>query len=230
MLDDGKAVMCVPDQFRLLICDTEGSQVDSIHVQGIPWSATAVNSHAVAVTLFDSDYMVEIYDINEKNRLKSFRIPEKNQCSYITTIDTKLVISGDNALLIMDAQTGQVVQTIHTDCQPCKLHADSDRIYCCGYYPDFNLYCYSTTGDKLFTTTLPYSPSSITTLKDGSLYVVCNGGSVQHVSSDGKRYKSVNTEHFNNKFDCISCNERQKKLITLSENGDTYILRVFHQK
>ncbi|CAG2255566.1 VPS13B [Mytilus edulis] len=41
----------MPEQNRLLICNTDGSQVDSIPVQDKPWNVTAVNNSTVAVTL-----------------------------------------------------------------------------------------------------------------------------------------------------------------------------------
>ncbi|CAG2203369.1 unnamed protein product [Mytilus edulis] len=191
-MDDGRLVMCLPIQSRLLICNTDGSQVDSIHVQGKPWCVTAVNNSTVAVTLLYSK-CIEMYDINNKLKLKSISVPGMWWWSGITTINNKLVVGGNNRLLIIDHQTGEVVQTIQTDCDPDRLHGSGDRIFYCEQYNYNNkLYWYSYTDDRHHTLTLPSQPKSMTTLQDGSLYVVCEDGSVQHVSSDGKQYKQAN--------------------------------------
>ncbi|CAG2256580.1 unnamed protein product [Mytilus edulis] len=172
MMDDGRLVMCLPNQKRLLICNTDGSQVDSIDVQGKPWCVTAVNNSTVAVTLWYSK-CIEMYDINNKLKLKSISVPGMWwKGSDITTINNKLVVGGDNRLLIIDHQTGEVVQTIQTDCDPGRLHGSRDRIF----YSDINyfnnkLYWYSYTDDTHHTLTLPSQPKGMTTLQDGSLYV-----------------------------------------------------------
>ncbi|CAG2195954.1 unnamed protein product [Mytilus edulis] len=224
MMDDGRLVMCLPYQYRLLICNTDGSQVDSIDVQGIPWYVTAVNNSTVAVTLYDSR-CIEMYDINNKLKLKSISVPGMWWESDITTINNKLVVGGDKRLLIIDHQTGEVVQTIQTDCDPCRLHGSGDRIF---YYNNNynNLYWYSYTDDRHHTLTLPSQPGRMTTLQDGSLYVVCSDGSVQHVSSDGKQYKPVKT--FQSTPDWhyrIHYNLIQRKLVFL----DNKLIKIFNE-
>ncbi|CAG2199118.1 unnamed protein product [Mytilus edulis] len=135
MMDDGRLVMCLPRQRRLLICNTDGSQVDSIDVQGGPWCVTAVNNSTVAVTL-EWNKCIEMYDINNKLKLKSISVPEMWWwMGNITTINNKLVVCGcDNSLLIIDHQTGEVVQTIQTDCYPDRLHGSGDRLFYCDNY------------------------------------------------------------------------------------------------
>ncbi|CAG2216454.1 unnamed protein product [Mytilus edulis] len=51
MMDDGRLVMCLPKQKRLVICNTDGSELDGIDVQNVPWFVTAANASTVAVTL-----------------------------------------------------------------------------------------------------------------------------------------------------------------------------------
>jgi hypothetical protein len=48
--------------------------------------------------------------------------------------------------------------------------------------------------DQVDIETLPSQPYSIASLQDGSVYVACMNGSVQHVSSDCKSYKTVTTK------------------------------------
>ncbi|CAG2234152.1 unnamed protein product [Mytilus edulis] len=118
MMDDGRLVMCLSLQRRLLICNTDGSQADSIDVQDIPWCVTAVNNSTVAVTLLYSR-CIEMYDINNKLKLKSITVPGMWwRGNGITTINNKLVVGCNNRLHIIDHQTGEVVQTIQTDCDP----------------------------------------------------------------------------------------------------------------
>ncbi|XP_071124688.1 uncharacterized protein [Mytilus edulis] len=211
MMDDGRLVMCVPNQRRLVICNTDGSQVDSIHVQGWPGSVTAVNNTTVAVTLCHSD-QIEMYDIHNKLKLKSISLPEMWWGS-ITTINNKIVVCDDNSILIIDHQTGEVVQTIQTDCDHYRFRGSGDRLF----YSDYkNLYWYSYTDDTHHTLTLPSPPTSMTTLQDGSLYVVCKDRSVQHVSSDGKQYKPVKTKGLSSMENVgeLYYNCKQRKLVT----------------
>ncbi|XP_052103243.1 uncharacterized protein LOC127736700 [Mytilus californianus] len=222
MMDDGRLVICLPHQSRLLICNTDGSQVDSIHVQGLPWYVTAVNKSTVAVTLWDSD-CIEMYDINNKLKLKSISPPGMWWFeSGITTINNKLVVGGDNRLLIVDHQTGEMVQTIQTKCQPYRLHGSGDRIF---YINNNKLYWYSYTDDRHHTLTLPSRPRSMTTLQDGSLYVRCKDGSEQHVSSDGKQYKPVKTLQSSRESGVIHYNLKQRKLVIIQNN----LIKVFNE-
>ncbi|XP_063415522.1 uncharacterized protein LOC134697278 isoform X2 [Mytilus trossulus] len=217
MMDDGRLVMCLPRQKRLLICNTDGSQVDSIDVQGMPYSVTAINNSTVAVTLYLSN-CIEMYDINNKLKLKSISLPGICWRSGITTKNNKLVVGGDNILLIIDHQTGKVVQTIQTDCDHNKLHGSGDRIFYSNYNNNNNLYWYSYTDDRHHTLTLPSTPCRMTTLQDGSLYVRCSDRSVQHVSSDGTQYKQVKTLQSNPFCESIHYNFTQRQLVTKQNN------------
>ncbi|CAC5380604.1 unnamed protein product [Mytilus coruscus] len=227
MMDDGRLVMCLPHQDRLLICNTDGSQVDSIPVQGYPWYVTAVNNFTVAVTLGLSK-CIEMYDIHNKLQLKSIPVPGL-WWSGITTINNKLVVGGNYRLLIIDHQTEKVVQTIKTDCHPHRLHGSGDRIF----YFDFpinnkKMYWYSFTDDRHHTLTLPSPPMCMNTLQYGSLYVVCKDGSVKHVSSYGKKYKTVTKKELQKlKNTLMSYNSKQRKLVTLSY---PMTIKVFHEK
>ncbi|CAG2231822.1 unnamed protein product [Mytilus edulis] len=51
-MDDGRLVMCLHDQSKLLICNTDGSEEATIPVKDMPCSITAVNNFTVAVTFF----------------------------------------------------------------------------------------------------------------------------------------------------------------------------------
>ncbi|XP_076117468.1 uncharacterized protein LOC143085154 [Mytilus galloprovincialis] len=219
MMDDGRLVMCLPGQMRLLICNTDGSQVDSIPVQGGPCRVTAVNNSTVAVTLLWSN-RIEMYDIHNKLKLKSISQPGMRRCrSGITTINNKLIVGGNNRLLTIDHQTGEVVETIKTVCYPGRLHGSGDRIFYCDYYIDKTLYWYSYTDDTHHTLTVPSHPWSMTTLKDNSLYVLCDNGSVQHVSSDGKHYKTVTTKGLQKLklIECTAYNKMQRQLVTMNK-------------
>ncbi|CAC5394545.1 unnamed protein product [Mytilus coruscus] len=196
MMDDGRLVICLPHQATLLIYYTDASQVNCIDAQGVPWCVTAVNNFTVAVTLF----LVWWW-------------------SDITTINSKLVVEDDDRLLIIDHQTGEVVQTIQTDCFPYRLHGSGDRILYCVEFCNYSnkLYWYSYTDDSHHNLSLPSPPWRMTTLRDGSLYAMCEDGSVQHVSSDGKQYKTVSTKGLKTlSLICSSYNSRQRKLVTIS--------------
>ncbi|XP_076117413.1 uncharacterized protein LOC143085109 [Mytilus galloprovincialis] len=229
MMDDGRLVICVPKQNRLLICNTDVSQVDSIDVQDGPYSVTAVNNSTVAVTLLGS-MCIEMYDIHNKLKLKSISPPGMWCWSDITTINNKLVVCDDKRLLIIDYKTGEVVQTIQTDCQPSRLHGSGDRIFYSGSLRN-KLCWYSYTDNRHHTLTLPSHPWSMTTLQDDSLCVVCVDRLVQHVSSDGKHYTTVKTNGLKEQKCCLmSYNSNQRKLATLGDQEhEERIIKVFQE-
>ncbi|CAG2192450.1 unnamed protein product [Mytilus edulis] len=235
MMDDGRLVLCLFDKHRLLICNTDGSQVDSIPVEGGPCYVTAVNNSTVAVTFGNplKCHFIEMYDINNKYKLKSISVPSMSYNYGITMINNKLVVGGEDRLLIVDHQTGETIQTIKTDCLSGEIHASGDRIFFINIFnsdDDNNLYWYSFTDDNIQTLTLPSIPRSITTLQDGSLYVLCEDGSVQHVSSNGKQFKTLKTNQsivFNG---CckIYYNSKQRKMITY--NTLTQTVQILQEK
>ncbi|CAC5381847.1 unnamed protein product [Mytilus coruscus] len=219
MMDDGRLVMCLPVQSRLLICNTDGSQVESIHVQGYPWYAAAVNNSTVAVTLWGIK-CIEMYDINNKLKLKFISLPGIMRLdSGITAINNKIVVGGENRLHIIDYQTGKVIQTITTKCNPGRLHGSGDRILYCDNINSNKMYWYSYTNARHHNLTLPSPPWDMTILQNGSLYVVCKDGSVQHVSSDGKQYKPVKTLQTTPGCDGIHYNLTQRKLMTIQNKN-----------
>lgn len=134
--------------------------------------------------------------------------------SGITTINNKLIVGGYQELLIIDHQKEEVVQKVPTECHPYRLHGSDDRIF---YYDDYNknLYWYNYTDDTQNTLTLPSTPRSMTTLQDSSLYVVCEDGSVQHMSSDGKHFKPVKKLQTTPECYEIHYNLTQRKLLII---------------
>ncbi|VDI38034.1 Hypothetical predicted protein [Mytilus galloprovincialis] len=232
MMDDGRLVLCLFNNHRLLICNTDGSQVDSIPVEGSPWYVTDVNNSTVAVTVDKplKCHCIEMYDINNKHKLKSISVPGIHYVCDITMMNNKLVVGGSDGLLIVDPQTGETVQTIKTDCRPSKIHASGDRIFfipLLHFRRSHKLYGYTFTDDNIQTLTLPSELQSMTTLQDGSLYVLCKDGSVQHVSSNGKQFKTLNT---NQSKGCsmIYYNLKQRKMITY--NTFTGTVKILQEK
>ncbi|XP_076104152.1 uncharacterized protein LOC143072893 [Mytilus galloprovincialis] len=214
MMDNGRIVLCLPNQRRLLICNTYGSQVDSIKVRDNPYSVTAVNNSTVAVTMYYK-YCIEMYDINNKSKLKSLSVPRMG-LTGITTLNNKLVVCDNRKLLIIDHQKEEVVQSIKIDCSNDSF-----------FYNNKDLDWYRYTDDSNHTISLPSLPRKLTTLQDGSLYVLRNDKSVQHVSSDGKQYETVTTEGLETELEIIQYNPKQKKLMAMKCN-DT--LEIFYEK
>ncbi|CAG2216468.1 unnamed protein product [Mytilus edulis] len=227
MMDDGRLVMGLPYQNRLLICKTDESQVDIINVLGSPWCVTAVSNSTVAVTLWKRD-CIEMFDINNKLKVNSISVPGM-RCFGITSINNKLVVGGECRILIIDHQTGEVVQVIQTNFSPNRLHGSGDRIYYCDidYYHNNNLYWYSYTDDAHHIISLPSTPRRMTTLQDGSLYLLCRDGSIQHLSSDGKQYKQVDTIAISPSDVNIHYNLTQRKLVIRQTAG---LVKVFNEK
>ncbi|CAC5421625.1 unnamed protein product [Mytilus coruscus] len=230
IMDNGRLVICLLDNDSLLICNTDGSQEASITVEGRPCFVTAVNNSTVAVTVYMlfNNQCIDLYDINQKHKLKSISVPGIKPYCGITMINNKFVVGGLGRLLIVDHQTGETVQIIETDCLPDRIHASGDRIFYTEYFPPKdNLYWYSFTNDKINKLKLPSALSSMTTLQDGSLYVLCTDGSVQHVSSNGNQFKTLKTNQSQFFNDCcwIQYNSKQRKIIT----GNDICVKILHE-
>ncbi|CAG2227168.1 unnamed protein product [Mytilus edulis] len=204
-------------QFTTVSCN--GSHVGTIQIQSMPWDITVVNNSTVAVTLPDCD-RIDIWNINNRQIVKSIQL--STSCFGITTINNKLVVGCDEGLLIIDPQTEEVEKTIDTvDITPVRLCGSGEGIF---YTNESHfLYYYSHSNNEITKVKLSSQPSDVTTLQDGSVYVICYDGSVQHVSSDGKKYKQVTTKGLTS-FGCflgISYNPVQKKLVITDDNSIT---------
>lgn len=156
-----------------------------------------------------------MYDINNKSKLKSLSVPRMG-LTGITTLNNKLVVCDNRKLLIIDHQKEEVVQSIKIDCSNDSF-----------FYNNKDLDWYRYTDDSNHTISLPSLPRKLTTLQDGSLYVLRNDKSVQHVSSDGKQYETVTTEGLETELEIIQYNPKQKKLIAM-KCSDT--LEIFYEK
>jgi hypothetical protein len=239
MMDDGRIVIGITfyacslsleeDYHMLSIYNINGSYEDGIPVQNESHGMTAIDNSTVAVTSYNT---INIYDINNKVKIKSIVLSGINFGLYqlgwgnITTTNNNLAVSVGNGIMIIDHQTLEVVKTIDTDgLFPCCLCGTNDKIFYNDHplYNNKNIYCYNYSDDQVHIETLPSPPRSITSLQDGSMYVLCENGSLQHVSSDCKSYKTVTTkgltpmeEHMH---DLISYNPKQRKLVTFNLNG-----------
>ncbi|CAG2205975.1 unnamed protein product [Mytilus edulis] len=229
MMNDGRLVICFPWQYyNLLICNSEGFQTDSIHVKGGPCYVTPINNLTVAITLMNSE-CVDIYDINSKLKLQSISVPGMWRWRDITTIDNKLVVCGANSLIIIDYQGEDELKTIVTECRPYRLHCHGDKIFYCDKYFNNNkyLYVYSYADDIHYNLKLPSEPRRMTSLQDGSLYVLCEDSSLQHVSSDGRQYKTVSAKGLNKRCG-LAYNTNQRKLVTTTPHWG--IFNIFYEK
>ncbi|CAG2236041.1 unnamed protein product [Mytilus edulis] len=237
MMDDGRLVFCLPGENRLLICNTDGSQADIITVQGTPWSITAVNISIVAVTVLkvteeDTNHRLDMIDINKRYQINSISVPGMLHFSGVAMINNNLVVGGLDKLLIVDYQTGEVVQTIETYSIPAWIHASGDRVFFNGrrvfeIKNNIQLKMYSSSNNRVYSNTLQSCPTSITSLQDGSLYVLCLDGLIHHVSNDLKHTKKVKLNNIEvlNSNSIVSYNTTQNKMIVLSKN----ILSICHE-
>ncbi|XP_052083024.1 uncharacterized protein LOC127720478 isoform X2 [Mytilus californianus] len=214
LMDDGRLVMCLTDQCRLLICNIDGSQVGTI-----PCCVTAINNSTLAVTVYYpvGNHGIEIYDVNNKHKLKYIPVPRMVYIFDITMINDKLVVGADSGLVVVDYQKGEIVQNIGTNCQPWEIYASDNRIFYREYMQSNKiLYWYSFIDDKMHTLTFASIPCSMTSLGDGSLYVICTDGCIQHVSSNGKQFRTLKTNQSQFFNDCpyIRYNSKQKIMVT----------------
>lgn len=236
MMDDGRLVLCVPDQSKVLICNKDGSNVDNIPVRGTPCCLTTVNSSTVAIVVvksFRSSY-IEMYDINYKNKLKWIQVAGMKSACGISTINNKLVVGGLRTLMIVDHQGEKTIQKIKIRCTPEAIHASDNKIFFKNHRTGFisnemkKLKWYSFSGKKEQGKILPSDPYSITSLRDGSLCVLCIDGSIHHVSGDLKDEKAVNTNNVEalKIGNIISCNAKQNTMVL----RNNMILSIFQEQ
>ena len=243
MMDDGRIVFDISyynytcsheeDYYQVLsIFNINGSYEDCIPLQNESHSMTAIDNSTVAVT---SDNIIDMYDINNKVKIKSIVLSgiifDLHQWGWgdITTTNNNLAVSVCKGIMIIDHQTLAVVKKIDTDgISPWYLHSTNDKIFYYGNpfnnnYNKNNIYCYNYCDNQVDIETLPSQPCSITSLQDGSVYVLCENGSVQHVSSDCKSYKTVTTKGLTPMGEhchaVISYNPKQRKLVTCNFDG-----------
>ncbi|VDI27186.1 Hypothetical predicted protein [Mytilus galloprovincialis] len=229
IMDDGKLVICLWNTKKLLICNADGSQPEIIQCLGQPVKITAVNDSTVAVIFMEMPLVVYTYDINARQLLRTITVPDMHHMSSVTTIENKLLIGGDQGLWTTDPDTGKTPQKLPIECQPLTVHACGDRIFYNELTNENILNCYTTAGHEIFTTSLQSSATSVFTLQDGSLYVSCRDGTIQHVSSDGEWYTTVTTEELTSLkgLNDPRYNQKQKKLITFNE--PTGFVHIFNQ-
>lgn len=161
-------------------------------------SITTVGTSTVAVTvqtMFESG-RIEVFDINNKQKLQSITVSEMYSDCGITMMNNKLVVGGYDNLLIVDHQTrSRNPIPIKTDDIPYELHASGDRIFLRNAVVIGNrnssLNMYSCSDNQVYTLSLPSVPACITSLKDGRLYVSCVDGLMYHVSDDLKLAKNL---------------------------------------
>ncbi|CAC5407350.1 unnamed protein product [Mytilus coruscus] len=165
MMDDGRLVLCSCFQFRLLICNTDGSEIAAIPVDADGSSLTAVNNSTVVVIVNQplSNPRIELYDINNKHKIKSISLYGFEDTFGMTMINDNLVVGADRELLIIDYQTGEILKSIGTHCHPWGITVSGNRIFF-GEEMENNLYWYSFTDDKIHTLTLPSIQYPMTTL------------------------------------------------------------------
>ncbi|CAC5375264.1 unnamed protein product [Mytilus coruscus] len=236
MMDDGRLVFCVPDQSKVLIYNKDESNTDSIPVRGTPCCITTVNSSTVAIIVvkpFRSSY-IELYDINYKIKLKWIQVPGMKSACGISHINNKLVVGGLRTLMIVDHKSEETIQKIKIRCTPESIHASDNKIFFKNHHTGFisnerkKLKCYSLSGKKVQGKILPSDPYSITSLRDGSLYVLCIDGSIHHVSGDLKDEKAVNTNNIValKGGNIISCNAKQNTMVL----RNNMILSIFQEQ
>ncbi|XP_052100529.1 uncharacterized protein LOC127734607 [Mytilus californianus] len=191
--DDGLVACIHTEDSSIEIYNTDGSHVGTIPLQSKPFDISVVNNSIVAVTQ-PGLYRVDMWDINKKQKVKSIQLSTK--CFGITTMNNKVVVSCRRRLLIIDPQTEDTEKTIDIgDHIPyaLRLCGSGDSIfYTCGV--SYYLFHYSQSNNKISKVKLPSRLRDITLLQDGSGYMICMDGTVQHVSSDGKKYKKVTTK------------------------------------
>lgn len=116
MMDDGRLVFCSCYPFRLLISNTEGLEIEVIPVYVNGSCLTVVNNSTVAVIVNHalSYPIIDLYDINIKDKIESVSLHGFEDTYGMTMIDDKLLVGADMIPLKIDYQTGDITEYRNT--------------------------------------------------------------------------------------------------------------------
>ncbi|XP_076085427.1 uncharacterized protein LOC143056230 [Mytilus galloprovincialis] len=178
--------------YRLIICNSDGTDIHHISLSYEPFYITVIDSNTVAVSCtYDNTILI----INISTRSITSTINNSGRCLGISYNDNNLyVVINWRIILVMDL-TGKVIRTIPlpTD-YIVDITVDRDRLVCIDFT---SIYCCSLDGKLMwkFEKDKFQELNRVTTDNEGNVYVTDERThTVIVVSDDGQQHRELLTE------------------------------------
>ncbi|CAC5362586.1 unnamed protein product [Mytilus coruscus] len=176
---------------RLIICNSDGTDIHYIPLSYDPWYMTVVNSNTVAVSCGrDSTIMI----INISTRSVTLTINTSGYCYGISYNDNNLYVVIDTRIIHLMDLTGKVIRTIPLPSDSIfDITVDRDRLVCIDVT---SIYCCSLDGKLMwkFEKDKIQDLRLVTTDDEGNVYVTdINSHTVVVISDDGKHHREILT-------------------------------------
>ncbi|XP_076086394.1 uncharacterized protein LOC143057051 isoform X2 [Mytilus galloprovincialis] len=177
---------------RLIICNSDGTDIHHIPLSYTPHYITEIDSNTVAVGCI---YDITILIINISTRSVTSTIKTSGYCRGISYNDNNLyVVVGGGIIHVMDL-TGKVIRTIPLPSR--RIHditVDRDRLVC---IDDTSIYCCSLDGKLMweFKNDKFQDLTRVTTDNEGNVFVTNEEThTVIVISDDGKHHRELLTK------------------------------------
>ncbi|CAG2245250.1 unnamed protein product [Mytilus edulis] len=206
---------------RLIICNSDGTDIHHIPLSYKPYYITEIDSNTVAVScLYDRTILI----INISTRSVTSTINTSGYCYGISYNDNNLYVVIDKSIIHVMDLTGKVIRTIPVPTYGIyDITVDRDRLICIDFTS--SIYCCSLDGKVMwkFKKDEFQDLTSVTTDNDKNVYVTSyKTNTVIVISDDGKHHKELLTKsdgldwprgiYFDKKENILLvCNERNGK-------------------
>ncbi|CAC5405129.1 unnamed protein product [Mytilus coruscus] len=179
------------DNKRLIICNSDGTDIDHIPLSYTPYYMTEVNINTVAVSCHNKTIPI----INIATRSVTRTINTSGSCYGISYNDNNLYVVIDQSIIHVMDLTGKVIRTTPLPSGLIlDITVDRDRLVCIGYR---SIYCCSLEGKLIwkFKKDNFQDLNHVTTDDEGNVYVThYKTNAVIVVSDDGKHYREILTK------------------------------------
>ncbi|VDI40380.1 Hypothetical predicted protein [Mytilus galloprovincialis] len=208
------------DNNRLIICNSDGTDIHHIPLSYKPCYITEIDSNTVAVScLYDRTIQI----INISTRSVTCTINPSGYCYGISLNNNNLYVVVDHSIIHVMDLTGKVIRTIPTPTYDIyDITVDRDRLVCIDYT---SIYCCSLDGKVIwqFEKDEFQDLTRVTTDNEGNVYITdWRKSTVLVVSDDGQHHKELLTKsdgldwprgiYFDKKETILLvCNERNGK-------------------
>ncbi|CAG2245091.1 unnamed protein product [Mytilus edulis] len=180
------------DNNRLIICNSDGSDIDHIPLSYQPYFITEIDSNTVAVSCIDDN---TILIINISTRSVTSTINTSGVCYGISYNDNNLYVVIDRSIIHVMDLTGKVIRTIPVPSDFIRdITVDRDRLVC---ITRTSIYCCSLDGKLMWKFKMDEFQDlrRVTTDDEGNVYVTDESThTVVVVSDDGKHHRELLTK------------------------------------
>ncbi|CAG2184796.1 unnamed protein product [Mytilus edulis] len=130
---------------RLIICNSDGTDIHHIPLSYKPWCITEIDSNTVAVSC-RYDRTILIIDISTRSITSTLKT--SGYCEGISYNDNNLYVVIDNSIIHVMDLTGKVIRTIPLPSHDIRdITVDRDRLVCIDYT---SIYCCSLDGKLMW--------------------------------------------------------------------------------